>query len=341
MTRRALGGGRVIATEMRLQEWENITITLPENISLEFGPNGLWPRAMAAAAGGGEPHAAVDVLMAGLEERLTTQLRLERTNLLSAMSDSAASTRAHAPPPVVFLVEGAEAPKSCPTCGRAFAPERMAIHARCCGRLQVQPAAALLQAQEQANSIRARARARLAGAPAMVEGLVLTKLSPRRATNRPLGSNPERAATATAELRPGAPEAARRAGTASRGRVAPLLTMEPRTSAGGGWEKEEEEKKEDEQVEEEEEEEQEDEDEDEEEEEQEEEGEPTERGGGVGRSAHQRARAEVPELARSRELVPPGLNLHASWDERAALEEARTAHATHAPAGVPYAYPYP
>ena len=30
MTRRALGGGRVIATEMRLQEWENITITLPD-----------------------------------------------------------------------------------------------------------------------------------------------------------------------------------------------------------------------------------------------------------------------------------------------------------------------
>merc|ERR1712086_539097 len=108
----------------------------------------------------------------------------------------------------------------------------MAIHARCCGRLQAQPAAALLQAQEQANAIRARARARLAGAPAVVEGLVLTKLSPRRATNRPLGSNPERAATATAELRPGA---------ASRGRVAPLLIMDPRTSAGGGWEEEEEE----------------------------------------------------------------------------------------------------
>ena len=198
----------------------------------------------AAAGGGGEPQAAVDVLMAGLEERLTTQLRLERTNLLSAMSDSAASTRAHAPPPIVFLAEGAEAPKSCPTCGRVFAPERLAIHARCCGRLQAQPAAALLQAQEQANSIRARARARLAGAPAMVEGLVLSKLSPRRATNRPLGSNPERAATATAELRPGAPEAARRAGTASRGRVAPLLAMDPRSS--GGWENEEEEEEEEE-----------------------------------------------------------------------------------------------
>ena len=66
----------------------------------------------AAAGGGGEPQAAVDVLMAGLEERLTTQLRLERTNLLSAMSDSAASTRAHAPPPIVFLAEGAEAPRS-------------------------------------------------------------------------------------------------------------------------------------------------------------------------------------------------------------------------------------
>ena len=206
---------------------------------------------MAAAAGGGEPQAAVDVLMAGLEERLTTQLRLERTNLLSAMSDSAASTRAHAPPPIVFLAEGAEAPKSCPTCGRVFAPERLAIHARCCGRLQAQPAAALLQAQEQANSIRARARARLAGAPAMVEGLVLSKLSPRRATNRPLGSNPERAATATAELRPGAPEAARRAGTASRGRVAPLLAMDPRSS--GGWENEEEEEEEEEEEDEEEE----------------------------------------------------------------------------------------
>merc|ERR1719424_1790253 len=111
------------------------------------------------AARGGEPQAAVDVLMADIEERLRSQLRLERTNLLSAMSDSAsASTRVDAPPPIVFLVEGAEAPKSCPTCGRVFAPERMAIHARCCGRLQAQPAAALLQAQEQANAIRARAR---------------------------------------------------------------------------------------------------------------------------------------------------------------------------------------
>ena len=59
---------------------------------------------MAAAARGGEPQAAVDVLMADIEERLRTQLRLERTNLLSAMSDSA-STRADAPPPpFVFLV---------------------------------------------------------------------------------------------------------------------------------------------------------------------------------------------------------------------------------------------
>ena len=268
---------------------------------------------MAAAARGGEPQAAVDVLMADIEERLRTQLRLERTNLLSAMSDSA-STRADAPPPpIVFLVKGDEAPTSCPTCGRVFALERMAIHARCCGRLQAQPAAALLQAQEQANAIRARARARLAGAPAVVDGLVLTKLSPRRATNRPLGSNPERAATATAELRPGAPEAARRAAASCEhggSRVAPLLIMDPRTSAGAGWEEEEEQQQQ-----------QEEEAAAEEEQEAAAEAAAAEGGGGVGRSAHQRARAEVPELARSRELVPPSLNLHASWDASWALEE--------------------
>ena len=107
---------------------------------------------------------SVEELMAGVEERLAaelrTQLQLERTNLLSAMSEQPpqSTISIDAPRPIVFLVEGAEEPKSCPSCGRVFAPERMAIHARCCGRLQTQPAAALLQAQEQANAIRARAQ---------------------------------------------------------------------------------------------------------------------------------------------------------------------------------------
>ena len=72
---------------------------------------------------------AVDALIAGVEERLRRQLRLERTNLLSALAEEtppapaagAASAEAAAPPPppIVFLVEeAAPAPTAEPEAAR-------------------------------------------------------------------------------------------------------------------------------------------------------------------------------------------------------------------------------
>jgi len=153
---------------------------------------------------------AVHALIAGVEERLRRQLRLERTNLLSALAEEtptagAASAEAAAPPPppIVFLVEEAapapaaesEAARRCPTCDRTFAPERLAIHIRCCARLQQQPEPAALQVQVEANAIRARARTRLAGAVALADGgVLLAKPSPRRGSRSqpPTDRPPER-----------------------------------------------------------------------------------------------------------------------------------------------------